>query len=214
MRLAGEKAKETLVSMADGPHYACVRLDGSVFLVASLHDCAMPGDQAALTLPPTGSPAYFCALKQDNLLTYVISPLRCLPMAALAVVVPAARRDLGQLDRRIGPAGPGRGRHLASAVLPDDVRAPRVRRRRHRCQRGRELPAGRQQRQRDSHRQRAGRKRVHRRLILLAARSGRAPCSPPGRARRCPTPATDGQGRGGRRPRLRATGTPGPGPGR
>jgi hypothetical protein len=87
----GKKAEETLVSIADGPHYACARLDGSVFLVASLRDCAMPGDQAALTLPPAASPVYFCALKQDQLLTYATSPLRCLPMAALALVVPPAR---------------------------------------------------------------------------------------------------------------------------
>jgi hypothetical protein len=76
------------------------------------------------------------------------------------------RRDLGQLDRGLGPAGPGRGRHLAPAVRPDDVRASRLHRRRHRRRRDRELPAGEQRRQRDADRQRAGGQRVHRRLIL------------------------------------------------
>jgi VCBS repeat-containing protein len=84
----GKNARGTLVAIVPGPHYVCIHLDGSAFLVASLTDCPVSRNRLALTLPPRTKPVYFCALKLAQLLSYTTDPHRCLPTTHFSVVVP------------------------------------------------------------------------------------------------------------------------------
>jgi len=84
---------ENAVTIVPGPIYTCIYLSFVVRQVASASRCTPASLYIKeLTLPPTGAPVYFCALKQDGLLTYISNPGNCNSRLQFPVVVPVPHR--------------------------------------------------------------------------------------------------------------------------
>jgi VCBS repeat-containing protein len=81
-------SNETAVTIVPGPHFVCIHTDKSVFLVASLSSCPVPKNLAALTLPPSSAPVYFCASNGSGVLAYTTDPSLCNTSKQFPVVVP------------------------------------------------------------------------------------------------------------------------------
>ena len=79
---------ETPVTISPGPNYARHHQDDLAYLVSSLNSRPVPKNKAALTLPPSSSPDYFCAVAIIGTLTYTTDPKKCLPIIEFPVVVP------------------------------------------------------------------------------------------------------------------------------
>ena len=79
---------ETPVTISPGPNYVCIHQDDLAYLVSSLNNCPVPKNKAALTLPPSSAPSYFCAVAIIGTLTYTTDPKKCLPFVEFPVVVP------------------------------------------------------------------------------------------------------------------------------
>ncbi len=79
---------ETPVTISPGPNYVCIHQNDFAYLVSSLNSCPVPKNKAALTLPPSSSPDYFCAVAIIGTLTYATDPKKCLPIIEFPVVVP------------------------------------------------------------------------------------------------------------------------------
>jgi hypothetical protein len=86
------KKAENAVTIGPGPVYLCVFFGLVVRQVAAPEDCPSPTHRRSyteeVTLPPTGDPVYFCALKTDGLLNYTTTPRSCNAMFQFPVVVP------------------------------------------------------------------------------------------------------------------------------
>jgi VCBS repeat-containing protein len=80
---------ENTVTIVPGPIYTCIYFSFFVRQVASASRCTPASSFIKeLTLPPTGAPVYFCALKLGGLLTYTANPGNCNSRLQFPVVVP------------------------------------------------------------------------------------------------------------------------------
>jgi hypothetical protein len=69
------KKNEDRITIQPGPHFVCVKADGSVRRVSGL--VCTPSSALLLELPPASGTVYFCAAIRSGVLRYVTDPVEC-----------------------------------------------------------------------------------------------------------------------------------------